>query len=149
MLSSKTLKPFYNLSFYIQNPLDIIKIWEGGMSFHGGLIGIILVSFLYTKSNKIRFLALIDLICLAAPIGIFLGRISNFLNGELWGRVSELPWAIVFKCAGPDSRHPSQIYEALLEGLCLFIILYYCISKAKFLNKPGGCLLYTSDAAGE
>ena len=138
---------FYNLHYYITNPQMIFYVWQGGMSFHGGLIGIILVAFLYAKSIKIRFLALMDLICLAAPIGIFLGRISNFLNGELWGRKSELPWALVFKCSGPDSRHPSQIYEAFLEGLCIFVILYYCISKAKFLNKPGRiaglfCILY-------
>ena len=138
---------FYNFHYYITNPHMIFYVWQGGMSFHGGLIGIILVSFLYAKSHKIRFLALMDLICLAAPIGIFLGRISNFLNGELWGRKSELPWSLVFKCAGPDSRHPSQIYEAFLEGLCIFVILYYCISKAKFLNKPGRiaglfCILY-------
>ena len=138
---------FYNLHYYISSPMKILYVWQGGMSFHGGLIGIILVSFLYTKRNNIRFLSLTDLICAAAPIGIFLGRISNFLNGELWGKKAELPWAVIFKCAGPHPRHPSQLYEAFFEGFFIFIILYFCVFRTNLLNKPGKisglfCILY-------
>jgi len=91
---------FYNFSFYINSPIKILYVWQGGMSFHGGLIGITLSMLLFTIKNNLKFLSFTDLICAAAPIGIFLGRISNFLNGELWGKESSLPWAIVFKCAG-------------------------------------------------
>ena len=139
---------FYNLPYYIINPLQILYVWQGGMSFHGGLIGITLSMYIFTKINNFRFLSLTDLICAAAPIGIFLGRISNFLNGELWGKKSELPWAIIFKCAGNSSRHPSQLYEAFFEGIIIFIVLYYCIFKTKILDSPGKisglfCILYS------
>ena len=138
---------FYNFPYYLVNPIKIFYVWHGGMSFHGGLIGIILSSYIFTKINNLRLISLTDLICAAAPIGIFLGRISNFLNGELWGRESNLPWAIVFKCAGPNTRHPSQLYEAFFEGFLIFIILYYCIFKNNLLNKTGKisgmfCILY-------
>lgn len=140
---------FYNLSYYISNPTKIFYVWQGGMSFHGGLIGIILVTFFFTNKNNIKFFALLDLICSAAPIGIFFGRISNFLNGELWGRESTMPWAIIFKCAGALPRHPSQLYEAFLEGILIFAIIYYSIFKLNFLNSPGKisglfCILYSS-----
>ena len=138
---------FYNFSFYINSPINILYVWQGGMSFHGGLIGISISMLLFALKNNLKFLNLADLICAAAPIGIFLGRISNFLNGELWGKESILPWAIVFKCAGTTSRHPSQLYEALLEGIILFAILYYCIFKLKLLKSSGKisglfCILY-------
>ena len=138
---------FYNFSYYILNPMKILYVWQGGMSFHGGLIGIIISSYIFTKINNLRLLSLTDLICSAAPIGIFLGRISNFLNGELWGKKSELPWAIIFKCAGPNTRHPSRLYEAFFEGVLIFVILYFCIVKNKLLDKPGKisglfCILY-------
>ena len=140
---------FYNFSFYINSPIKILYVWQGGMSFHGGLIGITLSMLLFSLKNNLKFLNLTDLICAAAPIGIFLGRISNFLNGELWGKESNLPWAIVFKCAGSTSRHPSQLYEAFLEGIIIFGILYYCIYKLKLLKTPGKisglfCMLYAS-----
>ncbi len=140
---------FYNFSFYINSPIKILYVWQGGMSFHGGLIGITLSMLLFTIKNNLKFLSFTDLICAAAPIGIFLGRISNFLNGELWGKESSLPWAIVFKCAGTTSRHPSQLYESFLEGIIIFSVLYYCIFKLNFLNKPGKvsglfCILYAS-----
>jgi len=140
---------FYNFSFYINSPIKILYVWQGGMSFHGGLIGITLSILLFTMKNNLKFLNLTDLICAAAPIGIFLGRISNFLNGELWGKESSLPWAITFKCAGTISRHPSQLYESFLEGIIILIILYYCIFKLNFLKTPGKisglfCILYAS-----
>ena len=140
---------FYNFSFYINSPIKILYVWQGGMSFHGGLIGITISMLLFTIKNNLKFLSFTDLICAAAPIGIFLGRISNFLNGELWGKESSLPWAIVFKCAGTTSRHPSQLYESFLEGIIIFSVLYYCIFKLNFLNIPGKvsglfCILYAS-----
>ena len=139
---------FYNFSFYVNSPIHILYVWQGGMSFHGGLIGITLSMLLFSLKNNIKFLSLTDLICAAAPIGIFLGRISNFLNGELWGKESSLPWAIIFKCAGTNPRHPSQLYESFLEGIIIFAILYYCIFKLDFLNKVGKisgmfCILYS------
>jgi len=138
---------FYQLS-YLNDPIKILYVWEGGMSFHGGLIGITLSMLLFSIKNNIKFLALTDLICAAAPIGIFLGRITNFLNGELWGKTSNLPWAVIFKCAGPQPRHPSQLYEAFFEGILIFIVLYYCIYKINFINQIGKisglfCILYS------
>jgi len=140
---------FYNFSFYINSPIKILYVWHGGMSFHGGLIGITISMLLFTLKNNIRFLALTDLICAAAPLGIFFGRISNFLNGELWGKESSLPWAIIFKCAGETPRHPSQLYESFFEGIIIFIVLYYCIFKLNFLSQVGKtsglfCILYSS-----
>ena len=119
------------------------------MSFHGGILGMLLAIIIFTKKHNIKLLKLSDLICAAAPIGIFLGRISNFLNGELWGRPSDLPWAIQFtKCAGNIYRHPSQLYEAFMEGILLFIILYFCTFKLKYINYSGKitglfCILYS------
>ncbi len=138
---------FYNLDFYLSYPTKIFYLWQGGMSFHGGLIGILLAMIIFCKKYKIPFLSFTDLICAAAPIGIFLGRITNFLNGELWGRPSNLPWAINFKCAGDITRHPSQLYEAFLEGIIIFTIIYFLINKLKLLNYPGRitglfCFLY-------
>jgi len=141
---------FYNLEYYLIYPIKILYLWEGGMSFHGGLLGILISIIIFTKRHNIKLLKFTDLICAAAPIGIFLGRISNFLNGELWGRASDLPWAVKFsKCAGNIYRHPSQLYEAFLEGILLFIILYFCIFKLKHINYSGKitgffCILYPS-----
>jgi len=140
---------FYNLEHYLLNPIKILYLWEGGMSFHGGLLGILVSIIIFTKKHNIKLLSFSDLICAAAPIGIFLGRISNFLNGELWGRPSDLPWAIKFsKCAGNIYRHPSQLYEAFLEGILLFSIIYFCIFKLKYINYSGKitglfCILYS------
>jgi phosphatidylglycerol---prolipoprotein diacylglyceryl transferase len=124
---------FYNLDYYIQNYFDIFKIWEGGMSFHGGLIGVIAGIFLFSKKTKVNFFKFSDIICCVAPIGIFLGRISNFINGELYGKISTLPWAVIFPSGGNLARHPSQIYEALLEGLILFVIINFLAIKKKLL----------------
>ena len=128
---------FYNYNYYLENPFEILMIWKGGMSFHGGLIGISTAIIIFSIKKNLKVLNMCDLIAIAAPIGIFLGRIANFLNGELWGRPSELPWAIKFsKCAGNIYRHPSQIYEAFLEGIILFLILMNFRNK-NFLFRPG------------
>ena len=114
---------FYNFSYYISEPIRMFYVWEGGLSFHGGLLGIVLAIFLFTKSKKISFLTISDLICASAPVGIFLGRISNFINAELYGRPTDVFIGIIFPNTDGLHRHPSQIYEALLEGLTTFIIL--------------------------
>lgn len=114
----------YNPTMYLHNPLDAFKIWEGGMSFHGGLVGAISAMFLYARAKKLPFLAVTDVAAIAVPIGIFFGRIANFINGELFGRATTLPVGVVFPHGGNLPRHPSQLYEALLEGLLLFVVLY-------------------------
>ncbi len=116
---------FYNLGEYIKNPLEIFAVWHGGMSFHGGLIGALLAGIYVTKRYKLDFWLYSDLIIATAPIGLGLGRIGNFINGELYGRVTTLPWGMVFPAGGPLPRHPSQLYEAFFEGLVLFLILWY------------------------
>ncbi len=123
---------FYNFQYYIDNPIDIVKIWEGGMSFHGALIGIVVGVYLFSLKQKIEILFLLDIIACVAPIGIFFGRIANFINGELVGKISEVPWAVIFPAYGPMARHPSQLYEAFLEGLVLFLILNYFINKRNY-----------------
>jgi len=125
----------YNFNYYIHNLLDIFKIWEGGMSFHGGLIGIIFASIIFAKNNKQNSFLYMDIVALVAPIGIFFGRIANFINSELYGTITNVPWAVTFVQVDNLPRHPSQLYEALLEGLFLFILLIYF--KNKFSNKPG------------
>ncbi len=125
----------YNLSFYINNPLDIFKIWQGGMSFHGGLIGVIFVSIIFAKKNNQNSFLYMDIVALVAPIGIFFGRIANFINSELYGTITNVPWAVTFIQVDNLPRHPSQLYEALLEGLFLFLLLIYF--RNKFSNKPG------------
>jgi phosphatidylglycerol:prolipoprotein diacylglycerol transferase len=114
---------FYNFSYYLSHPLNIIKIWEGGMSFHGALIGVIFSTFLFSRKHNLNVLLLLDNIACVTPIGLFFGRIANFINSELYGKISDLPWAVIFPLVDNLPRHPSQIYEALLEGLLLFIIL--------------------------
>ena len=127
---------FYNFSYYINNILDIFKIWQGGMSFHGGLLGIIVASILFAKKNNQDLFVYTDLVSLVAPIGIFFGRLANFINSELYGKVTEVPWAVTFVQVDNLSRHPSQLYEAIFEGIILFILLLYFRSK-NFLAKPG------------
>lgn len=116
---------FYNLPFYWAHPLQIFAVWEGGMSFHGGLLGVIIASILFCHRRGLPILKTGDVLVAAAPIGLGLGRIGNFINGELWGRVTTVPWGMVFPNAGPLPRHPSQLYEAFLEGLVLFLILWF------------------------
>ena len=128
---------FYNLEYYSQNFFEIFKIWEGGMSFHGGLIGVIVTTIIFSQKTKTNFLKYTDIISCVAPIGIFLGRIANFINGELYGKASSLPWAVIFPNAGNLARHPSQIYEAILEGLILFVLINYFALKKKLLLETG------------
>ncbi|MDC0628391.1 prolipoprotein diacylglyceryl transferase [Pelagibacteraceae bacterium] len=128
---------FYNFGYYISNPLDILKIWEGGMSFHGGLTGIIFGTYLYSLKKKIPALFLLDIIACVAPVGIFFGRIANFINGELVGKTTDVYWGIIFPLIDNMPRHPSQLYEAFLEGLVLFILMNIIISKNNY--KIGTC----------
>lgn len=121
---------FYRPHFYLAEPLEILKIWQGGMSFHGGFIGVLLAMLLFARKRGLPYLALTDIVGAAAPIGLFLGRIANFVNGELYGRVTDaeaVPWAMAFPGGGPQPRHPSQLYEAGLEGLVLFVILLWMV----------------------
>ena len=127
---------FYNLDYYFKNPIDIFKIWQGGMSFHGGVIGIIIVSVWFSNKNKQNVFSYLDVISLVAPIGIFFGRISNFINSELYGTQTSLPWGVKFIKVDNLYRHPSQLYEALFEGLILFLILIYF--HKKIINKKPG-----------
>jgi phosphatidylglycerol:prolipoprotein diacylglycerol transferase len=137
---------FYQLGSFILNPLYIFYIWKGGMSFHGGLIGMIISVFLFSRKNKINFFALADLISLVAPVGLFFGRIANFINTELIGRITNFPLAIIYPSIDNYPRHPSQLYEALFEGLILFSILLFIFlkhySKEKYGKISGLFLLF-------
>ena len=126
---------FYNLEYYSQNFFEIFKLWQGGMSFHGGLLGVIISIIFFSKKTKINFFKFADIVSCVAPIGIFLGRIANFINGELYGKISTLPWSIIFPNGGSIARHPSQIYEAILEGIILFVLINYIALKKKLLLK--------------
>ena len=127
---------FYNLDYYLDNPIDIIKIWRGGMSFHGGVIGIIIVSLWFANKNKQNCYNYLDVISLVAPIGIFMGRVSNFINSELYGTETSLPWGVKFIKVDNLYRHPSQLYEAFFEGFILFLILIYF--QKRITNKGPG-----------
>jgi phosphatidylglycerol:prolipoprotein diacylglycerol transferase len=127
---------FYNFNYYLDNIIDIFKIWQGGMSFHGGLLGIILASILFAKKNNQDPFKYMDLVSLVAPIGIFFGRIANFINSELYGKTTDVPWSVIFSKVDNLTRHPSQLYEAILEGFILFLILIY-FRKKNYLAKPG------------
>ena len=127
---------FYNFSYYLDNIFDIFKIWQGGMSFHGGLLGVIASSYIFAKKNNQNPFFYLDQVSLVAPVGIFFGRLANFINSELYGTVSSAPWSVIFIKVDNLSRHPSQLYEAILEGVILFLILMYFINK-DYLKKPG------------
>ena len=127
---------FYNLDYYINNFFDIFKIWQGGMSFHGGVLGIIFASILFAKKNNQNFFKYLDVVAIVAPIGIFFGRIANFINSELYGIETSLPWGVKFVQIDNISRHPSQLYEAFFEGIILFIILLY-FRKRGLMKRPG------------
>ena len=131
---------FYNFEYYISNPLEIIKVWEGGMSFHGALIGIIIGTYLFSKKKEVPTFFMLDIIACVAPIGIFLGRIANFVNSELIGKVTNVSWSVIFPLVDTLSRHPSQLYEALLEGIILFLILNILIFKKKYKIGSSSCL---------
>ena len=138
---------FYNPEYYLQNPLEILFIWQGGMSFHGGLIGVATASFLFFRKNSVPLRSGADLLALGTPIGLGLGRLANFINDELWGRVTDVPWGVIVN--SPQSRtvcqeivdhcirHPSQIYEAILEGLILFILMMYLAFRRNAFKRPG------------
>jgi len=138
---------FYNPEYYLQNPLEVLFIWQGGMSFHGGLIGVATASFLFFRKNSVPLRSGADLLALGTPIGLGLGRLANFINDELWGRVTDVPWGVIVN--SPQSRtvcqeivdhcirHPSQIYEAILEGLILFILMMYLAFKRSAFKRPG------------
>jgi len=128
---------FYNFEYYNQNILEIFKIWQGGMSFHGGLLGVIIAIYIFSKKSKTSFFIFSDVVACVTPIGIFLGRVANFINGELYGKISTVPWAIIFPNGGTFARHPSQIYEAILEGVILFILINFLAFKKNLLLKPG------------
>jgi phosphatidylglycerol:prolipoprotein diacylglycerol transferase len=127
---------FYNPEFYLAHPAEIFAVWKGGMSFHGGLVGTALAIYVLATRKKISVLSLVDVCTAAVPIGLFLGRIANFIKPELWGRPTGVPWAIVFPGAGPFPRHPSQLYEASLEGFVLFLVLYIAVHLGA-LRRPG------------
>ena len=128
---------FYKPGYYLANPLEAAYVWQGGMSFHGGAIGVIVALAIFSKKRGIAFLPLADLVACAAPIGLFFGRFANFINGELFGRPSDVAWAVVFPRGGPDARHPSQIYEALLEGLLLLVIMAVLWRFTRLRDRPG------------
>lgn len=128
---------FYDLAPMLEDPIRIIQIWTGGMSFHGGLMGAIVAMILFARKNAIPVWSMFDIIAAVVPIGLFFGRIANFINGELWGRLSSAPWAIVFPTGGPFARHPSQLYEAGLEGIVLLLVLAALIFGIKAFKTPG------------
>jgi len=131
---------FYNFDYFISNPLAILQVWKGGMAFHGGFLGVVVAAILFCKKHKLPMLTFGDLLACGAPIGLFFGRIANFVNGELFGRETDVAWGVVFPHGGPNPRHPSQVYEALLEGLLLFVILF-TLSRFAALRPKGGVFM--------
>ena len=127
---------FYNLEYYIINYIEILMIWKGGMSFHGGVIGVFIATIIFSKKHKVNKYIFLDLISASAPIGIFLGRISNFINSELYGRQTDIIWSVIFVKVDNLPRHPSQLYEAFFEGIILFFIIFLFVNK-KYLLRPG------------
>ena len=127
---------FYNLPHFIEHPSEILQVWNGGMSFHGGFLGVVVAVIWFASSRGLPVLSLGDITCAVAPIGLLLGRLANFINGELWGRFADVPWAMIFPRGGPIPRHPSQLYEAGLEGLVLLIVLGLMV-RAGALKRPG------------
>lgn len=128
---------FYDPSYYLSNPLEILMIWKGGMAFHGGLLGVILVAYLFARARKISFLSVGDLVCASVTVGLFFGRLANFINQEVVGRVTDVPWAMVFPVVDAQPRHPTQLYEAFLEGIVLFALCRYFTHRRNALLRPG------------
>ncbi|NJO54903.1 MAG: prolipoprotein diacylglyceryl transferase [Bacteroidales bacterium] len=131
----------YNFDYYSAHPLDALMVWRGGMSFHGGFLGAVLAMVLFARSRGISVWSLFDVVAAVVPIGLFLGRIANFINGELWGRVADVPWAVIFPTGGPEPRHPSQLYQAGLEGLLLFAVLMGAVALLWFGSGPLGLVI--------
>ncbi len=127
---------FYKPAFYISNPVEIFQIWQGGMSFHGGFLGVVVAALLFARKHKLPIFSLADMLATVAPVGLLFGRIANFINGELYGRVTDVSWGMVFPNGGPLPRHPSQLYEAALEGALLFVILI-ALRQTDLGKKPG------------
>jgi phosphatidylglycerol---prolipoprotein diacylglyceryl transferase len=128
---------FYQFAYYSGQPLEALKIWHGGMSFHGGLLGVLAAFYLYARRHKLPYLRVLDYLAAATPIGLFLGRIANFINGELYGRQTDAPWGMVFPHAGGMPRHPSQLYQAAAEGLLLFLVLFLLVRFTPLLKREG------------
>ncbi len=128
---------FYQFDLYIHNPLEIFKIWHGGMSFHGGTLGVIIAMIAYCFKRKLPLLHFTDIVCCVVPLGLFFGRLANFVNGELFGRIAAVPWAIVFPAGGELPRHPSQLYEAGLEGLVLLLFMALLLHRTKISQRFG------------
>jgi phosphatidylglycerol---prolipoprotein diacylglyceryl transferase len=132
---------FYKPAEYLSHPLKIFAIWEGGMSFHGGLLGVMLAMWLVARRHKIDYLRMMDFVAPLCPLGLAAGRLANFINGELWGRVTNAPWGMVFPHAGEAPRHPSQLYQFALEGLALFVLLWWFSSKPRPRGQVSGLFL--------
>ncbi|WP_043362839.1 prolipoprotein diacylglyceryl transferase [Belnapia sp. F-4-1] len=128
---------FYRPGHYLAHPLDILKVWEGGMSFHGGALGVIVAIVLFCRQERLDMLGFADRVTAVVPIGICLGRLANFINAELWGRVTDVPWAMVFPTGGPEPRHPSQLYQAGMEGVLLFILLQVLVHQPAIRARRG------------
>ena len=128
---------FYQPGHFLDDPLGFFRLWEGGMAFHGGMMGVIVAVIVFSLRRGISILSLLDVAAASVPFGLFFGRLANFINGELWGRPSDVPWAMVFPSGGPEPRHPSQLYEAMLEGVLLFVILRLLTHRALSLGRPG------------
>ncbi|MFY9287528.1 MAG: prolipoprotein diacylglyceryl transferase [Alphaproteobacteria bacterium] len=136
---------FYQAEYYFDHPLEMLQVWRGGMSFHGGMLGVIGAAWIFAQKHKINFFAFTDILACVTPIGLFLGRIANFVNGELYGRPTDVPWGIVFPNGGDMPRHPSQLYEAGLEGIVLFLFLFALSRVPKLRGRAGflsGCFLF-------
>lgn len=132
---------FYDLPNNLAHPLNIFKVWQGGMSFHGGLLGVLTAFWLFSRKTGKSYASISDFIAPMVPIGLFFGRIGNFINAELWGKVNDAPWAMVFPNGGPLPRHPSMLYEAVLEGIVLFVILWWFSAKPKPAGAVSGLFL--------
>ena len=128
---------FYRPDHYLANPMEILAVWQGGMSFHGGILGVTVAGILFVRRRGLAALPFADRLACVAPLGLLFGRIANFINGELWGRAADIPWAVVFPRGGPIARHPSQLYEAALEGALLFAVLYVLQRQDGVRARPG------------
>lgn len=128
---------FYHADYYFSNPLEMLQVWHGGMSFHGGMMGVICAALIFCRKHKIIFFSFTDILACVTPIGLGLGRLANFVNGELYGRPTDLPWGMIFPRGGDIARHPSQLYEAFLEGLVLFAVLFFMSRRRSIRARPG------------